>query len=62
MNKSDSPARTLVFSDSRVPAVSVYPDSNKIGVWPGDSTDDLIFVRDSPVPWSHGEEGWNRAD
>ncbi len=30
MNKSDSPARTLVFSDSRPPAVSVYPDSNKI--------------------------------
>jgi uncharacterized cupin superfamily protein len=62
MNKTDSPARTLVFSDSRLPAVSVYPDSNKIGVWPGDSTDDLIFVRDSAVPWSHGEEGWNRAD
>jgi uncharacterized cupin superfamily protein len=62
MNKSDSPARTLVFSDSRLPAVSVYPDSNKIGVWPGDPTDDLIFVRDSAVPWSHGEEGWNRAD
>ena len=62
MNKSDSPARTLVFSDSRVPAVSVYPDSTKIGVWSGNSTDDLIFVRDSAVPWSHGEEGWNRAD
>jgi hypothetical protein len=51
-----------VFSDSRLPAVSVYPDSNKIGVWPGDSSDDLIFVRDSAVVWSHGEEGWNRAD
>lgn len=62
MNKGDSPARTLVFSDSRPPSVSVYPDSNKIGVWPGDSTDDLIFVRDSSVPWSHGEEGWNKAD
>jgi len=62
MNKDDSPARTLVFSPARVPAVSVYPDSNKLGVWPGDSTDDLIFVRDSAVPWSHGEEGWNKAD
>lgn len=62
MNKSDSPARTLLFSSARVPAVSVYPDSNKIGVWPGDSTDDLIFVRDTAVPWSHGEEGWNEAD
>lgn len=62
MNKSDSPARALVFSGSRLPAVSVYPDSNKIGVWPGESTDDLIFVRDTAVPWSHGEEGWNQAD
>src|SRR6478735_11444018 len=26
MNRSDSPTRTLVFSDSRLPAVSVYPD------------------------------------
>ncbi len=62
MNKSDSPARTLLFSSSRLPALSVYPDSNKIGVWPGDSTDDLIFVRDTAVPWSHGEEGWDKGD
>lgn len=62
MNKSDSPARTLLFSSSRLPAVSVYPDSNKIGVWSGDFTDDLVFVRDTAVPWSHGEEGWDKAD
>ena len=62
MNKSDAPARTLVFSDTRRPAVSVYPDSDKIGVWAGSPADDLIFVRDSAVPWSHGEAGWNKAD
>jgi uncharacterized cupin superfamily protein len=62
MNRSDSPARTLLFSSSRVPAVSVYPDSNKIGVWSGDSPDGLIFVRDTAVAWSHGEEGWDKAD
>jgi uncharacterized cupin superfamily protein len=61
MNRSDAPARTLMFSSSRVPAVSVYPDSNKIGVWPGDETDDLIFRRDSAVPWSDGEDGWEQA-
>jgi uncharacterized cupin superfamily protein len=61
MNRSHSPARTLMFSSSRVPAVSVYPDSNKIGVWPGDETDDLIFRRDSAVPWSDGEDGWEQA-
>src|SRR6059058_4440098 len=47
MNRSESPARTLMFSSSRVPAVSVYPDSNKIGVWPGDETNELIFKRDT---------------
>ena len=62
MNRSDSPARTLVFSSSRVPAVSVYPDSDKIGVWSGREPDELIFERGSAVSWSHGEEGWNRAD
>jgi uncharacterized cupin superfamily protein len=51
-NRSDEPARTLLFSSSRVPAVSVYPDSNKIGVWPGDEANDLVFLRDTAVPWS----------
>jgi uncharacterized cupin superfamily protein len=62
MNRSDSPARTLLFSSSRVPAVSVYPDSDKIAVWSGNEPDELIFERSSAVPWSHGEEGWERAD
>lgn len=62
MNRSDSPARTLLFSSSRVPAVSVYPDSNTIGVWAGNEADDLVFRRDTAVPWSYGEEGWDRAD
>jgi uncharacterized cupin superfamily protein len=61
MNRSDLPARTLLFSSSRLPAVSVYPDSNKIGVWPGNEADDLIFRRDTAVPWSYGEEDWERA-
>jgi uncharacterized cupin superfamily protein len=62
MNRSTSPARTLLFSSARVPAVSVYPDSDKIGVWPGNEADELIFRRGSAVPWSDGEEGWERAD
>jgi uncharacterized cupin superfamily protein len=57
MNQSGSPARTLMFSSSQVPAVSVYPDSNKIGVWPGNEVDELVFRRDTAVPWSDGEEG-----
>jgi uncharacterized cupin superfamily protein len=61
MNRSDAPARTLMFSSARVPAVSVYPDSNKIGVWPGDEENALVFRRDSAVPWSDGEEDWDEA-
>jgi uncharacterized cupin superfamily protein len=61
MNRSESPARTLLFSSSRVPAVSVYPDSDKIGVWAGDEENDLIFRRGTAVPWSDGEEGWEKA-
>jgi hypothetical protein len=57
MNQSESPARTSMFSSSRVPAVSVYPDSDKIGVWPGNEADELIFRRGTAVPWSDGEEG-----
>jgi uncharacterized cupin superfamily protein len=62
MNRTASPARTLMFSRSKVPAVSVYPDSDKIGVWPGELADELIFERGSAVPWAQGEEGWEKAD
>jgi uncharacterized cupin superfamily protein len=61
MNRSEAPARTMMFSSSRAPAVSVYPDSGTIGVWPGDEADDLVFERRTAVPWAHGEEGWQKA-
>jgi uncharacterized cupin superfamily protein len=61
MNRSESPARVMMFSRSRVPAVSVYPDSDKIGVYPGDEANELIFKRGTAVPWSEGEEGWDKA-
>jgi uncharacterized cupin superfamily protein len=62
MNRSDAAARTLLFSSARVPAVSVYPDSDKIGVFPGNEADEVFVERSSAVPWAHGEEGWHRAD
>ncbi len=61
MNRGEAPARMLMFSSSRVPAVSVYPDSDKIGVWSGNEQDELIFKRGTAVPWSEGEEGWHLA-
>lgn len=60
MNRSDRPARTLLFSNARTPAVSVYPDGGTVGVWTDD--DDLVFRRETAVPWAHGEEGWHLAD
>jgi uncharacterized cupin superfamily protein len=61
MNRTESTARTMMFSNERVPAVSVYPDSDKIGVWPGDEANGLIFKRTTAVPYSEGEEGWENA-
>jgi uncharacterized cupin superfamily protein len=62
-NRGDVTCRVMLFSEVRSPAVSIYPDSNKLGVWPaGDDTEnDLLFVRDMAVPWTHGEDGWERA-
>jgi uncharacterized cupin superfamily protein len=60
MNRSKRPARTLMFSSSRAPTVSVYPDSDKVGVFV-DEASELIFKRGTAVPWSDGEEGWQNA-
>ena len=62
MNRGESPARMMMFSSGRVPAVSVYPDSDKIAVWPGNEADGLIFKRSTAVPWAEGEDGWENAD
>ena len=62
MNRSGAPARTLIFSNARTPAISVYPDSDKVGVFSGDPADDYFLLRGGAVPWAHGEEGWNKAD
>jgi hypothetical protein len=50
-----------MFSSSRSPAVVVYPDSDKIGVFPGEEAEELIFKRGTAVPWAEGAEGWDRA-
>ncbi|HET7556308.1 MAG TPA: cupin domain-containing protein [Gaiellaceae bacterium] len=61
MNRGDAPARTLMFSRATVPAVSVYPDGDTIGVWAGNEADELVFRRETAVPWAYGEDDWNRA-
>ena len=33
-NRTDETLRVALLSTKREPAVSIYPDSNKVGVWP----------------------------
>ena len=61
MNRSDAPARTLMFSSARVPAVSRLSRQRQDRVWSGNEADELIFKRATAVPWSEGEEGWHIA-
>jgi hypothetical protein len=35
----------MMSSSAREPAAAVYPDSDKIGVWPGDDRDNVILRR-----------------
>jgi uncharacterized cupin superfamily protein len=55
-NGSEQTARVLMLSSAREPAVAVYPDSDKIGVWPGASGDELMLRRaDGHVDYYDGE-------
>jgi uncharacterized cupin superfamily protein len=45
VNRGDAPARVLMWSSSAEPAVAVYPDSDKIGVWPGNDADTVMLRR-----------------
>jgi uncharacterized cupin superfamily protein len=55
-NGNQDPARILMFSSARNPAVAVYPDSDKVGVWPGDHADNVMLRRaDGHVDYYDGE-------
>ena len=57
-NRTDATVRILMLSTLVEPSVSVYPDSDKIGVWPGDDRDNIIVRRKSNVDYWDGENGW----
>jgi uncharacterized cupin superfamily protein len=38
-NRGTTTARILLFSKAALPAISVYPDSDAIGVWPDEDTE-----------------------
>jgi uncharacterized cupin superfamily protein len=55
-NRAEQPARLLMFSSSREPAVAVYPDGDKIGVWvPGGADNAMLRRADGNVDYYDGE-------
>jgi uncharacterized cupin superfamily protein len=54
-NETEETARVLMFSNVVHPTATVYPDSNKVGVWTGDPEVDLMARRDSGVGYYDGE-------
>jgi len=47
-NRGEATARVLLFSKTAVPAVSVYPDTDTVGVWPDDDTE-FYFKRSTSL-------------
>ena len=45
----------MMWSTVITPAATVYPDSDKIGIWTGNKDDDRIVPRSSGVEYFDGE-------
>jgi uncharacterized cupin superfamily protein len=56
-NDTSETVRVLMFSNVKYPAATVYPDSEKIGIWTGNEADDLVVHRSSGVGYWSGESG-----
>jgi uncharacterized cupin superfamily protein len=54
LNRSDEPTRVLILSTKGLPAVAVYPDSDKLGAWLEDG-ERAIFRRGDEVDYWEGE-------
>jgi uncharacterized cupin superfamily protein len=54
-NDTEEYARVLMFSTVVVPTASVYPDSDKVGIWTGDPETDVLVHRSSKVDYYDGE-------
>ena len=54
-NDSADPARVLLWSTIVTPAATAYPDSDKIGIWTGIKSEDVMVERSSRVGYYHGE-------
>jgi uncharacterized cupin superfamily protein len=54
-NGTDETVRVLMFSTVKHPSASVYPDSDKIGIWTGNEADSMLVRRSSGVDYWDGE-------
>ena len=56
-NEGQDTARVLMWSEVIKVAATVYPDSDKIGIWTGNKEDDAMVRRSSRVGYYDGEAG-----
>jgi uncharacterized cupin superfamily protein len=54
-NETAAAVRVLMFSNIVIPSATVYPDSDKVGIWTGDAETDLLARRESAVDYYDGE-------
>jgi uncharacterized cupin superfamily protein len=47
----DEAARVLMTSTKQTPGIAIYPDSNKVGVFPADDRDRMMMRRDTLDYW-----------
>jgi uncharacterized cupin superfamily protein len=55
LNRTRERVRVLMLSTRIDPSAAVYPDSDKIGVWPGTREDHILVRRESGVDYWDGE-------
>jgi uncharacterized cupin superfamily protein len=48
VNRGEATSRVLFFSKAALPGISVYPDTDTVGVWPDDATE-YYFKRSTAV-------------
>jgi uncharacterized cupin superfamily protein len=55
LNETDATARVLMWSTVVYPTATAYPDSDKVGIWTNDRSEDLMAPRSAAVEYFHGE-------
>lgn len=54
-NDGDQPARVVMWSTVVLPSATAYPDSDKVGIWTGIRSEDVMVKRSSSVGYYDGE-------